>query len=130
MMEMMIKAAVTCIVVSLMALVLKGNTPELALLLTLAAVVSVMAAALSFYEEIRELLGLILQQTGLDESFFVPVLKIIAISFVSRLGSDICQDSGQKALSTVMELAGIFCALVTAAPLLQTVLAVLLDLGG
>ena len=130
MMEVMVKAVVTCIVVSLTALVLKGNTPELALLLTLAAVVSVMAGALSFYEEIRNLMGLILAQTGLDEELFVPIVKMIAISLVSRLGSDICQDSGQKALSTVVELAGIFCALVTAAPLLQMVLAVFLELGG
>lgn len=124
------KAAVICIVVSLMALLLSRNTPELSLLLTLSAVVSVMIAALSFYEEIREMLDVLLEQTGLDDALFTPLLKIIAISLISRLGSDVCQDSGQKALSSVVELSGIFCALVTAAPLLQAVLAILLELGG
>ena len=128
-MELLLKVTVICIVASLMALVLKRNTPELALLLTLAVVAAVMAGAISLYGEIRIIWEKLMGQSALDSALFSPLVKIIAISLITRIGSDVCQDSGQKTLSSVMELAGTVCSLIAAAPLLEKVLDVLLNLG-
>jgi len=109
--------------------VLKRNTPELALLLILAVVGAVMAGTFSLYGELvlfwHEMIG----QTGLDSALFSPLIKIMAISLVTRIGSDICQDSGQKTLSFLMELTGTLCSLGAATPLLKKVVSVLLKVG-
>ena len=83
-MELIAKTAVICIVVSLTALLLQRDTPELALLLTLGAVTVVMLFALSFYEEVQAIFAAVWQQSGLDGALFAPILKIIAISLVTR----------------------------------------------
>ena len=60
----------------------------------------------------------LLENTGLERELFTPLLKIIGISLVSRLGADLCKDAGQGALSSLVELSGTLCALLAAAPLL------------
>ena len=81
-------------------------------------------------EKIREMVDALLSQAGLDGALFAPILKIIAISLVARLGGDVCRDSGQKALGAVVDLAGTFCALLAAEPLLRAALSMLTQLGG
>lgn len=129
-MELVAKAAVICVVVALTALLLERDTPELGLLLTLAAVAAVMTYALSFYQQVREMLEALMDQAGLDNSLFAPILKIVAISLIARLGSDVCKDSGHGALASLMDMAGTVCALLAAQPLLERTLALLLGWGG
>lgn len=129
-MELVAKAAVICVVVALTALLLERDTPELGLLLTLAAVAAVMTYALSFYQQVREMLETLMEQAGLDGALFAPILKIVAISLIARLGSDVCKDSGHGALSSLMDMTGTVCALLAAQPLLERTLALLLGWGG
>ena len=127
-MELIVKVAVICIVVALTALLLQRDTPEIGLLLTLSAVVVVMLFALSFYEEAAELMDALLEESGLSGTLFFPILKIIAISLVTKLGGDVCKDSGQSALADLVDLAGTFCALLAAEPLFREALSLLTEL--
>ena len=129
-MELIAKVTVICIVVALTALLLERDTPELGLLLTLGAIAVVMGYALSYYREIQEMVETLLGQAGLDGALFLPILKIIAISMVTKLGGDVCRDSGQKALGAVIDLAGTFCSLLAAEPLLRTAMSMLTQMGG
>ena len=127
-MELVVKAVVICIVVSLTAALLEKDTPQLGLLLVLAAIAVVMTFALSFYEEVRATAESLLEQSGLDRELFRPILKIIAISMIARLGGDLCKDSGQGTLASLLELVGTVCALIAAQPLLLRALEILLGL--
>ena len=128
-MELVVKAVVICIVVSLTAALLEKDTPQLGLLLVLAAIAVVMLFALSFYEEVQATAESLLAQSGLDGELFRPILKIIAISMIARLGGDLCKDSGQGTLASLLELVGTVCALIAAQPLLLRALEILLGLG-
>ncbi len=128
-MELVVKAVVICIVVSLTAALLEKDTPQLGLLLVLAAIAVVMTFALSFYEEVQATAESLLAQSGLDGELFRPILKIIAISMIARLGGDLCKDSGQGTLASLLELVGTVCALIAAQPLLLRALEILLGLG-
>ena len=129
-MELVAKVTVICLVVSLTALLLERNTPELGLLLTLGAIAVVMGFALSYYRDVRAVVEELLVRAGLDGELFLPILKIVAISLVARLGGDVCRDSGQKALGAVIDTAGTVCALLAAEPLLRGALSLLTQLGG
>ena len=128
-MELVVKAAVICVVVSLTAALLERDTPQLGLLLILAAVAVVMTFALSFYEDVAELMDTLLAESGLSGTLFIPILKIIAISLVTKLGGDVCKDSGQSALADTVDIAGTFCALLAAEPLFREALSLLTGLG-
>ena len=128
-MELVAKAAVICVVVALTALLLERDTPELGLLLTLAAVAAVLVYALSFYQQVRDMLTALMDQAGLEVALFAPILKIVAISLIARLGADVCKDSGHSALSSLMDMAGTVCALLAARPLLERAMDLLLGWG-
>ena len=72
---------------------------------------------------------LLLEETRLDGTLFLPILKIIAISLIAKLGGDVCKDSGQGALASLVDMAGTVCALLAAQPLLHRALEILVDLG-
>ena len=129
-MELVAKVTVICIVVALTALLLERDTPELGLILTLSAIAVVMGFALSYYRDVREMIDALLGRAGIDGELFLPILKIIAISLVAKLGGDVCRDSGQKALGSVIDLAGTFCSILAAEPLLWGALKLLTQMGG
>ena len=117
-MELAVKAAAICIVAALCVSFLKRSTPELGLLLSLAAAIVVLGCILTYAEGAAAILDELLGQTGLDRELFTPLFKIIGISLVSRLGTDLCKDAGQGTLASLVELSGTLCALLAAAPLL------------
>ena len=124
-MLLIMKVAAICIVVALVALLLERNTPEMSLLLLLAATTAVMVLAMSAGQDAVRLIQTVLDRAGLDSTVFSPILKILAISLITRLGGDLCRDSGKKSLASILELSGTICALTAAAPLLYQAMEVL-----
>ena len=127
-MEQIIRVAALCVVVALLALIIKRGTPELALLLVVGCAVVVLLslaepvrAVLLFLEELGE-------RSGISRQLFEPLYKTVGIAFVVKLGGELCRDAGESAMAAVVESAGSVCALLVALPLLRTVLSMILEL--
>ena len=113
---------------AMLALVLRKETPELALLVTLAAIVAaflgvsgLLTDLMSFFQELSD-------QTGIRQELLIPLYKILGIALIVRIGGSLCRDAGESALAAVIETAGSVCALLVALPLLRAVLSMLLEL--
>lgn len=127
-MEQVFQVTGLCVVGALLALVLKKGSPELALLLALAAVAAVL---LTLAGALGELLGFFREigaASGLSEDLFIPLYKTVGIALVVKVGSSLCHDAGESALASAVETAGTVCALLVSLPLLRAVLALLLEL--
>ena len=125
-MEQVIQVTGLCVVGALLALAVKKGTPEIALLLTLAAA---SAALLLLSETLRELTAFLQKLgnlSGFSSELFIPLYKTIGIALVVRVGGGLCRDAGESALGAAVETAGAVCALLAALPLLETVLGLLL----
>ncbi|MCI8818478.1 MAG: stage III sporulation protein AD [Oscillibacter sp.] len=127
-MELAVQAAVLCVVAALLSLVVRRGSPESALLLTLGATAVVVLSLAGSLESLMEFLGRLIEESGLSRELFVPLYKTVGIALVVKLGSSLCRDAGESALSSVVETAGAVCALLAALPLLRAVLALLLEL--
>ena len=127
-MELLLKIAAGCVVAAILALVVKKVTPEIALAVSLAAVAVGLLALAEPVEELMGLLRQIREKSSLAQSWFLPLYKVAAIAVVVRIGGDLCRDAGEGALSSVVETAGSVCALAAAAPLMQGVLSLILEL--
>ena len=127
-MTVLIKAAVTGVTGSVIALVLKRSAPELGF--ALCAAVSLMAASLAveLLSGLAELLTLLEEDTGLSPAVVSPVIKCVGIGIVTRLSSDLCRDAGQNAPASAVEMCGAACAMVTALPLIRALLKLITDL--
>lgn len=95
MMESMVKVAAVAVTAAVLGAVLKKNTPELALLLALAAGLWMLAAvarglgaAVALMEELTGL-------AGLSEELVEPVVKTVALSILTKLTGEICRSAGR-----------------------------------
>lgn len=127
-MEQVFQVTGLCLVGALLALVLKKGSPELALLLSLAAVAVVLLALAGALEELLDFLREIGAASGLSEDLFIPLYKTVGIALVVKVGGSLCRDAGESALASAVETAGTVCALLVSLPLLRAVLALLLEL--
>lgn len=121
-MTVLIKAAAIGIAGAVIALLLKRSAPELGLVVTVAVSVLCAGLAMELVSGLSDILSLVEEQTGLSPAVISPVLKCVGIGVVTRLSADMCRDAGQGAVASAVELCGAACALVTALPLIRSLL--------
>ena len=107
---------------AILALTIKKQSPEIALMIT------IVASVLIFFM-IMPLLAAavgIIYNFGSNLDGRVPyvalVLQIIGIAYVAELGAHICSDAGESAIAAKIELAGKVLIMAAAAPILIDVL--------
>ena len=127
-MELLWQIAVLCAAGAVLSLVIRQGSPVMALVLSLGLAVLVLSALapslgelLAFFRELED-------RSGLPPALLGPLYKTVGIAAAVRIGGDLCRDAGESALGAVLEAAGTVCALLTALPLLQAVLEMLLSL--
>ena len=126
-MEHVFQITALCLIVSLLTLLVKRGSGELAMLLSLAAVVAVLLSLGEGFRGVIDCLRMLEQRSGLPEELFLPLYKTVGIAWVVKAGGNLCRDAGESALAAVLEMAGSVCALVVALPLVQVVLDLLLE---
>ena len=109
---------VTAVVLSA---VLRKNTPELALLLALAAGLWMLAMAAEGMGAAVALMEELAEQAGLSEVLLEPVVKTVALSILTRLTAEICRSAGEGGVAAFVETAGAVLALLAALPLVRAV---------
>lgn len=120
-MEVMVKLAAVGVTAVVLGAVLKKNTPELALLLTLAAGLWMMAAAAEGLGAVVALMEELAQQAGMSEVLLEPVLKTVMLSILTKLTAEVCRSSGEGGVAAFVETAGAALALLAAIPLVRAV---------
>jgi stage III sporulation protein AD len=127
-MDTVMRITVLCVTAALLHLVVKRGAPEIALVLMLGTVVAGLLALGPRVTELVRLLELLQKESGLSSPWFTPLYKTAAIALVVRFGGDLCRDAGAQALAGVVETAGSICALAVAAPLLEMVVELILEM--
>ncbi len=124
-METVVRIAGLCIAAAVLAALLRRDAPELALLLTVAAVAVGAVLLLDAAGEVLALARELAALTALPNAMLLPLAKVVAVALVSRVGSALCLDAQQQALARLLDTAGALCALGCAAPLLRAVVSLL-----
>ena len=127
-MDLMVKVAAGAITAAVLGVVLRKNTPELALLLALAAglwmvalVADGLGAVVALWEELTSL-------AGLSEELLEPVVKTVALSILTRLTAEVCKSAGEGGVAAFVETAGTVLALVVALPLVRAVVLMMTEM--
>ncbi len=124
-MELVWKAAAVALTAAVVGLVLKKNAPELGFALALAAAGLALTLAARLGSNVRAMVTLAAQTTGLSASIVAPVAKCVGIGIVTRLTADLCADAGQSAAGSAVEICGAVCALAAALPLVESFFAMI-----
>ena len=120
-MEVFLRVAAVCVVGAVLAVFLKIDSPELGLLLALAVCVVVMITMAGSIKEILDMLRQMMAWSGIGTEVFAPLVKIVGIALICRVGTELCRDAGQGAMASLVEMGGAFGAILMAMPLLRAV---------
>ena len=118
-METAFRAAAVCLLGAVLAVLLKKTSPDTAILLSLAVCAVVLAALARGLDEVTAFLRQLLDWGGISAELFVPLLKTVAISLISRIGGALCRDAGEGAMAGLVEMAGAFAAILVSLPLFR-----------
>lgn len=114
---------------ALLTLVVKKQSPELALVLTLCACALGAGWILSYVRPILTLAKSLAERAELDGTLTAPLWKCLGLGLLTEISASVCDDAGQSALAKLVELGGGLLCLVVSLPLLQAVLALIQELA-
>ena len=120
-MEAMAKLAAVGVTAVVLSAVLKKNTPELALLLALAAGLWMLFLVADGLGAVVVLMEELAGQAGLSEALLEPVVKTVALAILTKLTAEVCRSAGEGGMAAFVETAGAALALLAALPLVRAV---------
>ena len=116
------KLAAAAVLGTLLALTVRTQTPDLALVVILAAGTLLFSAALQYLEVVaafwRDLAGL----SGLQDRVTGPLFRAVGICILVHGAASLCRDNAESALAAKLELCGSAACIVLLLPLLSELL--------
>lgn len=123
-----VKVTAAAIVAAVCAVVVRKQTPEIALLLAACAGVLILLFCSGALKSAVRLMDELAEAGGISAAVLKPVIKVTGIAVVTRLAADLCRDAKEGALASAVETAGSAIALLTVLPLVSAVLEMLTGL--
>lgn len=108
---------------------IRGRSPALAMLISLAAVLVLFGLLLPRMQAIWQSLQSILTRIGLESDLFLPLVKLLGLTQITHISAEFCRDAGEKALAAKLELCGAAASLLCVLPLAEQALALIGALG-
>lgn len=107
---------------AILALLLRGQRPELSLCLSLAAGAAVLLMLMQHMAPLLSSLHGMLEDSAIPSEYIKAVLKATGICLLTQLTADTCRDAGETALAGKAELAGRILLLLLSLPLFEDML--------
>ena len=120
-MENFLQAASLAMIGTILALVLKKQSKEIAILLTIACCISVLAIAAIFLEPVMDFITQLRLLAGLDGDMVAILMKAAGVGLIAEVAGAICQDAGESTLEKVVRICGSGAILYLTLPLLTAV---------
>lgn len=123
-----IKVVGFAIFATMLVVILKEEKKEFAVALSVIAGVMLLLFCISKIEPIINMLYELVEKSGINSSFLVIILKVIGIAYLVELGKNICQDAGQSAIATKLEMAGKIIVVSISLPIFTSLISLLVEL--
>jgi stage III sporulation protein AD len=125
-----IKIAAFALVAAMLSVIIRQYRNDYSMLIGLCAGVMLLGIGVHLIGEIMDSLGLLISSTGIDGSYFEILFKALGITYLVSLASEICQDAGEGAIASKLELAGKAVIMYISLPIFMTVFKMISDLIG
>ena len=128
-MDGLYQIALIAMIAAIACLVLKKQTGELGVLLSVAAIVLILLLSIRFLKPVLDLYRRLCTMGNLSDAICSPLLKSVGIGFLAKMTGAVCEDAGEKGLCSAVELAGSVLSMYAALPLISAVLTLMEELG-
>ena len=123
-----IKVVGFAIFATMLVVILKEEKKEFSVALSVIAGVMLLLFCISKIDPIINMLYELVEKSGINSSFLVIILKVLGIAYLVELGKNICQDAGQSAIATKLEMAGKIIVVSISLPIFTSLISLLVEL--
>lgn len=106
----------------ILALTLRKQNGEMALLLSLCGCTLVIAVAVSFLSPILDFIRNLQQIASLDRQMLGILLKVTGVAFLSEIAGTVCADAGNAALGKALQMLATAVILYLSLPMMTALL--------
>ena len=108
--------------------VLRQHSPEYGIYAALAVGILILLYISGYLQEAIRFLTSMAERTGLGARSIGILLKVMGIAYLTEFSAQLCKDAGYGAIAMKVELAGKLMILVTALPVFQSLVDLILSL--
>lgn len=109
-------------------IILKQYKPDFAIYLSILAGAIIILLVMDKLSNIVSLLTSIQNKSNTNNQFLVILLKITGIAFLTEYASSICNDAGESAISTKIDLGGKVLIIALSIPIIQALLELIIKI--
>ena len=117
-----VQIVVMGIVVAILAVTLKNQSPEIAIAISIGGSVLIFFAILPQLSVMMAALSQMAAHAQSNMAYADIVLKIVGIAYIAEFGAQICADAGEQAIASKIELGGKVLIMITSMPILFSLL--------
>ena len=124
------RLSVVGVTAAVLCAVLRKSTPELAVLLALAAGAGILFLAADALGGALDVLVELTALAGVEDELLRPVVKVVAISLLTRITAEVCRSAGEGGVAAFVETGGTVLALGISLPLIRAVIMLMGEMLG
>ena len=124
------RLSVVGVTAAVLCAVLRKSTPELAVLLALAAGAGILFLAADALGGALDVLVELTALAGVEDELLRPVVKVVAISLLTRITAEVCRSAGEGGIAAFVETGGTVLALGISLPLIRAVITLMGEMLG
>ena len=113
---------------AVLAIIVKKQHPEMALLMTITASVIIFMMVMPMLAEVVGLFRHIGDLAGEQTTYVTLALRVIGVAYMAELGASVCSDAGETAIATKIDMAGRVIILIMAMPVIMDIVRIVMGL--
>ncbi len=114
------------LIVSVLLIIVRKEHPEIAILLSIAAAVLILAALLKNINQVLLAFDNLALKSQINLSYLKLITKIVGLAYLAGFGAQICKDAGEGSMAAKIELAGKIFILILGIPIMAGLLELVL----
>lgn len=122
------KIVIVGIVATVLALLLKDEKPEIAVLVSIVTGLVIFVFIVTKLSSVMSVLKYFAGKANIDILYFSTILKVIAIAYITEFGAQVCRDAGEGSIASKIELAGKVLIMVVAIPILAALMDIMIKI--
>ena len=118
----------TGVLSAVLAITIKKQSPEIALIITIAASVRIFLMVLPMIAEVVGVLSNVGAMLDGGMRYVSLAFRVIGVAYMSELGASVCADAGETAIATKIDLGGRVIIMVLALPIVVDIVGIVIGL--
>jgi len=110
---------------TVLAITIKKQSPETAILITITASVLIFLMVLPMLGEAVNIISRLGEMADAHASYVGLALRVVGVAYMAELGASVCTDAGETAIAAKVDLAGRVIILVMALPIVIDILQII-----